>query len=65
MSLNGIVQINTPDVDPSQDLVELPENVVDATQQLAQNPCQQDLGSRFFITGRGQISPQSVLLLNR
>ncbi|MFN6497898.1 MAG: filamentous hemagglutinin N-terminal domain-containing protein [Nostoc sp. DedQUE01] len=34
-SLDGTVQINSPDVDPSKGLVELPQNLVDPSQQIA------------------------------
>ena len=33
-SLNGIVTINTPDVDPNQRLIQLPSNPVDASRQI-------------------------------
>lgn len=49
----GTVQIDTADVDPSQGLVELPENLADASDQIAQNPCQKGSGSEFIVTGRG------------
>ncbi|ODG96398.1 filamentous hemagglutinin [Nostoc sp. KVJ20] len=54
-SLNGTVQINSPDVDPSKGLVELPVNLVDGSQQIAAD-C--DSGgkiarSSFIATGRG------------
>jgi filamentous hemagglutinin family protein len=54
-SLNGTVQINSPDVDPSKGLVELPANLVDGSQQIAAG-C--DAGgkiarSSFITTGRG------------
>lgn len=52
-TLSGTVEINTPDVDPSQGLVELPENLTDPTDQIAQNPCQKGAGSSFTIIGRG------------
>ncbi|MBW4572457.1 MAG: filamentous hemagglutinin N-terminal domain-containing protein [Tolypothrix carrinoi HA7290-LM1] len=52
-SLSLPVQVNSPDVDPSRGLVELPETVTDRTQQIAQNPCQQGVGNEFFVTGRG------------
>ncbi|MHC5720947.1 MAG: filamentous hemagglutinin N-terminal domain-containing protein, partial [Nostoc sp.] len=32
--LSGTVQINSPDVDPSKTLVQLPVNLVDASQQI-------------------------------
>jgi filamentous hemagglutinin family protein len=51
--LNGTVSIQSPEIDPSRGLVELPETVTDPTQKIAQNPCQQGVGSEFTITGRG------------
>jgi filamentous hemagglutinin family protein len=50
---SGTVRIDTADVDPSQGLVELPENLTDPSNQIAQNPCQKGSGSSFIITGRG------------
>ncbi|WP_337884905.1 filamentous hemagglutinin N-terminal domain-containing protein [Fischerella thermalis] len=50
---SGNVQIETADVDPSQGLVELPENLTDPTDQIAENPCKKGSGSSFIITGRG------------
>jgi filamentous hemagglutinin family protein len=50
---SGNVQIKTPDIDPSQGLIELPENLTDPTDQIAQNPCQKGAGSSFTIIGRG------------
>jgi filamentous hemagglutinin family protein len=52
---SGTVQINTPDVDPSQGLTELPENVTDPSDKIASNPCQKGSDSAFIITGRGGI----------
>ncbi|GAX42645.1 filamentous hemagglutinin outer membrane protein [Tolypothrix sp. NIES-4075] len=51
--LNGNVSIQSPDVDPSRGLVELPETVTDPTQRIAQSPCQQGFGNEFVVTGRG------------
>ncbi|WP_315788994.1 filamentous hemagglutinin N-terminal domain-containing protein [Fischerella sp. JS2] len=50
--LNGNVQINIPDVDPSSGLVELSNIPIDRTQQIAQ-ACSADQGNKFIITGRG------------
>ncbi|MGH2414315.1 MAG: S-layer family protein, partial [Microcystaceae cyanobacterium] len=53
--VNGIVEINTPDIDPSRGLVELPEKTVDVAGLVAQG-CPADVGpraSKFVITGRG------------
>ncbi|WP_337886628.1 S-layer family protein [Fischerella thermalis] len=50
---SGTVQIDTADVDPGQGLVELPENLADVSDQIAQNPCQKGSGSSFTVIGRG------------
>ncbi|NJR75919.1 MAG: S-layer family protein [Scytonema sp. CRU_2_7] len=49
---SGTVQLNTPETDPSQGLIEFPETVTDPAQQIAQNPCLRG-GGEFIITGRG------------
>jgi filamentous hemagglutinin family protein len=62
----GEVAINTPDVDPSRGLTELPSNVVDATESIARSctPASRT-GDRssFTITGRGglPLSPYDPL----
>jgi filamentous hemagglutinin family protein len=60
--LNGNVQINIPDVDPSSGLVELSNIPIDRTQQIAQ-ACPADQGNKFIITGRGGLPylPNEVL----
>lgn len=55
-SLNGIVQINTPDVDPTSGLIELPVNILDATQLIARG-CPAARGNSFTVTGRGGLPP--------
>ncbi len=57
-SLSGTVQINSPDVDPSKGLVELPVNLVDASQQIAAgcNSGEKTARSSFVATGRGGIA---------
>jgi large exoprotein involved in heme utilization and adhesion len=59
--LQGTVTIETPDVDPSKDLVNLPETVVDASRLVAQN-CGAGTGvastlGEFVVTGRGGLPP--------
>lgn len=51
----GTVELNTPDVDPSRGLIQLPSNLVDASQQIAQGctPRRGQTVSRFIVTGRG------------
>jgi filamentous hemagglutinin family protein len=63
--LNGVVQINTPDVDPSSGLVELPTTVVDVEGLVARNLCApKQAGSSFKVTGRGGLpaSPNDPLI---
>jgi len=55
--LSGTVIINTPEVDPSDGLIELPETVVDAKNQIAQNACRQGTSSELVATGRGGLPP--------
>jgi len=57
--LNGIVEINTPDVEPSRGLIPLPAEPVDVTGLIAQG-CSAGGGqgaSEFIITGRGGLPP--------
>jgi large exoprotein involved in heme utilization and adhesion len=51
---SGTVSISNPDVDPGSDMVQLPENVVDASDQVATG-CGEYANSRFIATGRGGI----------
>jgi large exoprotein involved in heme utilization and adhesion len=55
--VNGTVQINNISVDPNSGLVELPENVIDPSQQIASG-CSANQGSSFVATLRGGI-PQN------
>ncbi len=58
--LNGNVQINSPDVDPSRGLVQLSTVVIDASSKLIDTRCAAfngEEGSTFTITGRGGIPP--------
>jgi filamentous hemagglutinin family protein len=53
--LDGTVQINSPDADPSKGLVELPVNLVDTSQQIVAdcNSGTKTGRSSFIATGRG------------
>ncbi|NER29500.1 MAG: S-layer family protein [Symploca sp. SIO1C4] len=57
--------INTPDIDPERGLIELPSNLVDASQQIAQGctPRGRQNASSFIATGRGglPLSPNEPL----
>ncbi len=55
---NGVVEIRTPDVDPSQGLTPLPSGLVDASSQIVA-ACERSPGSQFLISGRGGL-PQDA-----
>ncbi|QSJ21104.1 filamentous hemagglutinin N-terminal domain-containing protein [Nostoc sp. UHCC 0702] len=65
-SLSGVVEINSPDVDPSKGLVELPVNAVDAQDKIVAgcNSAQRIAKASFITTGRGGIasSPTDALI---
>ena len=50
--VNGTVDIVTPGIDPNSGLITLPGELVDPSQQIAQN-CAANQGSSFVISGRG------------
>ncbi|UKP00494.1 two-partner secretion domain-containing protein [Nostoc sp. UHCC 0870] len=60
--LTGTVTINTPDVDPSRGLVQLPSNLTDASQQIVSscNPGSAARRSSFTVTGRGGIARSPI-----
>ncbi|MBD2691881.1 filamentous hemagglutinin N-terminal domain-containing protein [Anabaena catenula] len=60
--LAGNVQINTPDVDPTSGLTELPGNLVDAESLLGKDICSKEQlakNSSFTITGKGGLPADS------
>jgi large exoprotein involved in heme utilization and adhesion len=62
--LQGNIAINTPEVDPTSGLIELPQAVGDASDQISQNPCERGIGSEFIITGKGGLPPNVNESLN-
>ncbi|GAA6618804.1 filamentous hemagglutinin N-terminal domain-containing protein [Scytonema sp. NUACC26] len=54
---NGTVQVNTPDIDPSQGLVPLTVDVVDVGSLVDDNICTRIANSSFTYTGRGGLPP--------
>ncbi|MBR8834830.1 MAG: filamentous hemagglutinin N-terminal domain-containing protein [Stigonema ocellatum SAG 48.90 = DSM 106950] len=59
---NGIVAINTPNVNPTQGLINQPPRLLTPENQVAQ-ACGSQQGqktSKFFITGRGGLPPSST-----
>ncbi|BAY49208.1 hemagglutination activity domain protein [Scytonema sp. HK-05] len=64
-SLSGQVTLNTPEVDPSQGLIELPADIVDVAGLVNQNLCvAASEGSEFIVTGRGGLPPSPREVLN-
>ena len=62
--LDGIVKIDTPEIDPTSGIIELSDVAIDAEAILAQNLCKFEdekiaKGSSFYITGRGGLTPTS------
>ena len=57
VEFSGIVEINTPDVDPSSGLVELPQAVVDVAALIDRRCSVGSEQSRFVVTGRGGLPP--------
>ncbi len=58
LGIDGEVAIDNPDVDPSQGLVTLPVEVIDASNQIASS-CTNDrqATNKFTVTGRGGLPP--------
>jgi filamentous hemagglutinin family protein len=50
---SGVVQLNTPDVDPASGLSQLPKNVIDPTSVVAAKCPASQLGNTFVVTGQG------------
>lgn len=54
---SGVVEINTPDIDPSSGLIELPDQVVDVATLIDRRCSGGQQQSRFVVTGRGGLPP--------
>ncbi|MBL1175268.1 filamentous hemagglutinin N-terminal domain-containing protein [Pantanalinema sp. GBBB05] len=63
--INGIVTLNTPNVDPSRGLVQLPADVTDSSNQIVQTCSAQERRNSFVMTGRGGVSPDPTEALNQ
>jgi len=62
LGIDGRILINTPNIDPSRGLIELPSTFSDPSGQIISG-CPADTGDRFVVTGRGGIpnSPSQYL----
>ena len=61
---SGETIINRTVEDPTSGLIELPQAVGDASDQISQNPCEQGVGSEFIVTGKGGLPPNVNESLN-
>ncbi|NEO42668.1 MAG: S-layer family protein, partial [Moorea sp. SIO4A3] len=64
--VDGTVNINAPEIDPSQGLSELPTDVIDRSKLIERNLCAAGEGTEFTATGSGglPISPKETLSPN-
>ncbi|WP_041763491.1 filamentous hemagglutinin N-terminal domain-containing protein [[Leptolyngbya] sp. PCC 7376] len=60
---NGVVTLNTPDVDKTSSLDKLPADITDASDQIAA-ACAAETGSSFALVGRGGIQENPRIALN-
>ena len=61
--VDGIIEINRPNVDPTKELVEFPEEPINIARLIDQNLCSAGQGSEFTVTSRGGLpdSPNQTL----
>ncbi|WP_096595500.1 two-partner secretion domain-containing protein [Calothrix sp. NIES-2098] len=63
LGVQGQIAITQPEVQPTQGLIELPTELIDASQQIAQicprSPNAKPLG-KFIVTGRGSLPPSPL-----
>jgi filamentous hemagglutinin family protein len=63
--INGVVNINTPDIEPNKVFISLNPNLADSSQKIDQGCTAADsAGSQFMITGRGGLPPSPNELLS-
>ncbi len=62
--LNGEVNLNTPDTDPSRGIEELPIDIVDVSGLINQNLCVASQASEFIITGKGGLPASPYQIFN-
>ena len=56
-SSNGIVELNTPNIDTTSVLVDLAAKLIDVESVLSNDPCRNIHDNRFIVTGRGGTPP--------
>ena len=63
-SFSGTVELNTPGIDPSKAVNQLPANITDPTNQIASG-CGANTGNSFVVTGRGGVPQNPSDRINR
>ena len=56
LGVDGTIEINELEVNPTEALEELPTEVIDLASLVEQNLCQQGKGSEFIVTGKGGVA---------
>ena len=64
LGLDGIVNINTSEIEPGRELIKLPTEIVDVSRLINQNFCLAGQEGEFIITGKGGLSPSPQDTLN-
>lgn len=61
--LSGTVNIRQPDVNPASGLIDLTQELVNASELIAQNVCTQTINSEFINVGKGglPLNPEDIL----
>ena len=65
LGLDGTIEIDELDVNPTEALEELPVEVIDVAGLVEQNLCQQGQGSEFVVTGKGGTAPSPTQARDR
>ena len=60
---NGVVELNTPDVDPLQGIISLPHVLLDPNTQVIA-ACEQFRGNELILTGRGGLPTTATQFMN-
>jgi filamentous hemagglutinin family protein len=54
---DGVVETNTPAIDPTRGILNFPSEVTDAADLIANNFCDRSKGSKYVVTGKGGLPP--------
>jgi large exoprotein involved in heme utilization and adhesion len=60
VEFNGVVELNSPEIDPTQGIEALPETLIDSASQIAR-ACDRASGNTFVATGRGGLPTDTAI----